>query len=169
MTLKIHVEPATIRDEGININALQFRIVREVGTHIDEVARFLIPKDAKDTVLLRDVHVSCRLLDLLTFDVNKDPELGIFTRPRQKALLEVLWRIYNRIYYCNHSPNDGFELLIDSDQQKIAPEVLQEGVEIVRRRAIALLEIREPEIRFDIADLRKQLYKNQKDWVILTR
>ncbi|MBX9879623.1 MAG: hypothetical protein K2Y22_14290 [Candidatus Obscuribacterales bacterium] len=169
MTLRIHVESATISDEGININALNFRIMREVGTHLDEAARLLIPKDERESLLLRDVHINSRTLDLLTYDVDKDPELGWLKRPRQKALLQALWQVYKRISYCKHSPDDGFELLFDRDEHVIAPEILQQGEDVLRRRAIALLEIREPEIRFDMQDLRKQLSKNQKDWVhILT-
>ncbi len=169
MTLRIHVEPATIRDEGIDIKALRFRIMREVGTHADEAARLLIPEDAKALLLLRDVHINSRTLNLLTYDVDKDPELGWFKRPKQRALLQAVWQVYNRISYCTRSADNGFELLVDRDEQVIAPEILQQGEETLRRRAIALLEIREPEIRFDIADLRKQLLKNQKDWVNLTR
>lgn len=166
MSLVIMKESASIRDEGVNKKALLFKIVRRVGTHTDEAARFLIPENANDTPFLGDVYISSCILDYLSYDIKNGSDRSWFQSNWQQKLVNLLFQIHNRIYYCKHSEGEGFNLLVDGLTQS-QPDSVQESEEVQRRRAITLLSIREPEITFDIAELRQQLFKQRKHWVTL--
>jgi hypothetical protein len=172
MSLIITKETTTIRDEGVDKKALMLKIVRVIGKHTDEAARIVIPENATETLFVGDVYISHHTLTLLTFDVQNENrswlEFKWFEPDWQQQLLDQLFKLHDRIFYCKHSVGEGFNLLVDGLEQP-QPDSVQDSETVQRRRALTLLTIRTPEFKSDIAELRQQLLTLAKHWIDLER
>lgn len=170
MTLVIIKESNKVRDEQIEKETMRFTLSRRIGLSTECVARIEIPADAKDLLWLNDVYISTRFLNLLTNDLKTDTDLNWFERNDQNQLVRLIWKLYDTISYCAHSVDEGFQFLSDestpSSNSSASDFLQQEGNDIARRRAVTLLQVRNPDnIKSDIDQLRKVLFKLKKRWV----
>ena len=171
MELVIIAEPTGIKDEQTEKEALRFTIGRQAGNTTHCAVRVEIPVDANDPHWFTDIHFSKPQLDQLQNNVEKSGDLDWFKRRRQRNLIKLLWRILDDIIQVEYSPQDGFDHLIEDypDSSRPAAEPLPPAESLAARRGVvAVLRLRDPQfLRFNIAELRKKLFKEQKHWVVI--
>lgn len=170
MSLVITKESVTVYDERKPVKALKFTIERRIGLHSDCAARFVIPEDPSRLQWLHDVYVSSQQLHFLLVDLKTDTDFNWLTRPKEESFRKLLWNICEKIIYGADFAGDGFQFLSDDQVHPIESRSLDaEAQEATRRKAIAILQVRNPEdIHSDIVELRKQLFQNQKRWLVLS-
>lgn len=171
MELEIIKETTKVRDEQREKEALQFTIERRVGMHSNTAARFVIPVDGNDPEWLQDVYISVATLNLFTSDLKSRSGFNWFRRDYEKELIDLLWTISNAISYGLRGPEDGYEFVSDSkaSTKKPEPSLTPTEKEVLRRKAVALLQVRNTDnLRFQIGQLRENLFKQKADWTVIS-